>query len=67
MVVSAVVSLVVIIVLVSRCVSLALHHLHLPARLFSVFERRVLLPMVGMELMMIRNMGGCAVTVADGE
>ena len=67
------VPLVVIIVLVGRCMSLALQHLRLPARLFSVFEGCVLLllllllAMVGMEIIMIWNMGGCTVTVADRE
>lgn len=71
------VSLVVIIVLVSGCMSLALHHLRLPTRLFSVFERGVLLlllllllmllAVVGMEIIMIWNMGGCTVAVADRE
>lgn len=66
------VSLVVIVMLVSGCMSLALHHLHLPARLFSGFERcmlllLLLLAMVGMEIIMIRNMCGCTVAVTDRE
>lgn len=63
------VSLMLIVVLIRRCMSLALHHLHLPARLFSGFVRRVLLllAMVGMEIIMIRNMGRCACVIADRE
>lgn len=71
-VVSAMVSLVVVVVLASGCMSLALRHLHLPAKLFSSFERCVmlllllllLLAMVGMKIIMIWNMSGCTVAVA---
>lgn len=72
--VSAMMSLVAIIMLVSGCMSLALHHFHFPARLFSGFERcmlllllLLLLAMVGMEIIMVWNMGGCTVSIADRE
>ena len=52
--------------MVIRCMSLALYRLHLPARLFSGFERWVLLAMVRMEIV-IWNVGRCAVAVADRE
>lgn len=62
------VSLVVIEVVVIRCMNLGLHHPHLPARLFSGFEWCVLwLALVGMELMMIWNMGRCTVAIANRE
>lgn len=62
------VSLVLIVVLIRRCMSLALHHLHLPARLFSGFVRCVLLlAIVGMEIIIIWNMGRCTCPIVDRE
>ena len=64
-VVSMMVALVVIVVLVS----VVLQHLSLPARLFSGFERwmLLLLTVIRMKIILIRNAGGCTVAIADGK